>query len=76
MAIQQCLVLIKPDGIQRGLIGEIIKRHDAIIEPARPRKVRHFHKKTIDRTLLMALGMRPTKSLDPKREKNKAIMWN
>src|SRR3989344_3821521 len=26
--IQQTLVLIKPDGIQRGLIGEIIKRFE------------------------------------------------
>ncbi len=28
MAIEQTLVLIKPDGIQRGLIGEIIKRFE------------------------------------------------
>ncbi len=26
MAIEQTLVLIKPDGIQRGLVGEVIKR--------------------------------------------------
>lgn len=28
MAIQQTLVLIKPDGVQRGLIGEILKRFE------------------------------------------------
>jgi nucleoside-diphosphate kinase len=28
MAIEQTLVLIKPDGVQRGLIGEIIKRFE------------------------------------------------
>ncbi len=28
MAIEQTLVLIKPDGIQRGLVGEIIKRFE------------------------------------------------
>lgn len=28
MAIQQTLVLIKPDGVQRGLIGDIIKRFE------------------------------------------------
>ncbi len=28
MAIQQTLVLIKPDGVQRGLVGEIIKRFE------------------------------------------------
>jgi len=28
MALQQTLVLIKPDGVQRGLIGEIIKRFE------------------------------------------------
>lgn len=28
MPIQQTLILIKPDGIQRGLIGEIIKRFE------------------------------------------------
>ena len=28
MPIQQTLVLIKPDGVQRGLIGEIIKRFE------------------------------------------------
>ncbi len=28
MALQQTLVLIKPDGVQRGLIGEVIKRFE------------------------------------------------
>ncbi|MBA7604289.1 Nucleoside diphosphate kinase [subsurface metagenome] len=28
MAIEQTLVLIKPDGVQRGLVGEIIKRFE------------------------------------------------
>src|SRR3989344_4472269 len=28
MAIEQTLVLIKPDGVQRGLIGEVIKRFE------------------------------------------------
>ena len=28
MAIQRTLVLIKPDGVQRGLVGEIIKRFE------------------------------------------------
>ena len=28
MTIQQTLILIKPDGIQRGLIGEVIKRFE------------------------------------------------
>jgi len=28
MGIQQTLVLIKPDGVQRGLIGEVIKRFE------------------------------------------------
>jgi len=28
MAVQQTLVLIKPDGVQRGLVGEIIKRFE------------------------------------------------
>lgn len=28
MALEQTLVLIKPDGVQRGLIGEIIKRFE------------------------------------------------
>ncbi|MEX0920502.1 MAG: nucleoside-diphosphate kinase [Candidatus Pacearchaeota archaeon] len=28
MAIQQTLVLVKPDGVQRGLVGEIIKRFE------------------------------------------------
>ena len=26
--IQQTLVLVKPDGVQRGLVGEIIKRFE------------------------------------------------
>ena len=28
MAIEQTLVLIKPDGVQRGLVGEVIKRFE------------------------------------------------
>jgi len=28
MALQQTLILIKPDGVQRGLIGEILKRFE------------------------------------------------
>ena len=28
MAVEQTLVLIKPDGVQRGLIGEVIKRFE------------------------------------------------
>ncbi|MAH07241.1 nucleoside-diphosphate kinase [Candidatus Pacearchaeota archaeon] len=28
MAIEQTLVLVKPDGVQRGLIGEVIKRFE------------------------------------------------
>ncbi len=28
MALQQTLVLVKPDGVQRGLVGEIIKRFE------------------------------------------------
>lgn len=28
MAIQQTLVLVKPDGVQRGLVGEVIKRFE------------------------------------------------
>ena len=28
MAIQQTFVLVKPDGVARGLIGEIIKRFE------------------------------------------------